>query len=56
LSAKPVRKITKVAGRSYSISLPMEAIKEFGWKEKQKLTVQVDLKNKKLIIRDWKGK
>lgn len=53
---KPIRKLTKVGGASYALALPMAAIKRFGWKEHQKLTVQVDLKNKKLIIRDWKGK
>lgn len=53
---KPIRKLTKVGGASYALSLPMDAIKRFGWKERQKLTVEVDLKNKKLIIRDWKGK
>ncbi|HEV7449472.1 MAG TPA: hypothetical protein VGP13_02960 [Candidatus Paceibacterota bacterium] len=54
---KTVRKISKVGrGATYSLSLPIEAIKRFGWKERQKLTVQVDLKNKKLIIRDWKGR
>jgi antitoxin component of MazEF toxin-antitoxin module len=51
---KPVRKLTKVGGASYALALPMAAIKRFGWKERQKLTVEVDLKNKKLIIRDWK--
>ena len=51
---KPMRKLTKVGGVSYAVALPIAAIKQFGWKEHQKLTVQVDLKNKKLIIRDWK--
>ena len=54
-NSKPVRKLTKVgSGKSYAISLPHAVIKRFGWKERQKLTVTVDLKNKKLIIRDWK--
>jgi hypothetical protein len=54
---KQVRKLTKVGGgKSYSIALPVEVIRKFKWKERQKLTVTVDLKNKKLVIRDWKGK
>ena len=54
---KQVRKLTKVGGgASYSLALPVEIIRKFKWKEKQKLTVTVDLKNKKLVIRDWKGR
>jgi predicted Ser/Thr protein kinase len=52
---KVIRKLGKVGGgRSYSVALPVEVIRKFKWKERQKLTVTVDLKNKKLIIRDWK--
>ena len=54
---RQVRKLTKVGGgASYSLALPVEIIRKFKWKEKQKLTVTVDLKNKKLVIRDWKGR
>lgn len=53
---KQVRKLTKVGGASYSLALPVEIIRKFKWKERQKLTVTVDLKNKKLVIRDWKGR
>ena len=54
-SKKRVRKLTKIGrGNSYSLSLPVEVIRRFKWKERQKLTVTVDLKNKKLVIRDWK--
>lgn len=53
---KQIRKLTKVGGGTYSIALPVEVIRKFKWKEKQKLTVTVDLKNKKLVIRDWKGR
>lgn len=56
VSKKSLRKLTKVGGATYSLALPVEVIRKFKWKEKQKLTVTVDLKNKKLIIRDWKGK
>ncbi len=53
---KSVRKLTKVGGASYSLALPVEVIRKFKWKERQKLTVTVDLKNKKLVIRDWRGR
>ncbi len=53
---KQVRKLTKVGGgKSYSLALPVEVIRKFKWKERQKLTVTVDLKNKKLVIRDWRA-
>ncbi|HVV15044.1 MAG TPA: hypothetical protein VHD55_01425 [Candidatus Paceibacterota bacterium] len=52
---KQVRKLTKTGrGSTYTVALPVEAIRKFKWKERQKLTVEVDLKRKKLIIRDWK--
>ena len=54
---RQIRKLTKVGGGgSYSLALPVEIIRKFKWKERQKLTVTVDLKNKKLVIRDWKGR
>ena len=54
---KQVRKLTKVGGgKSYSLALPVEIIRKFKWKERQKLTVTVDLKNKKLVIRDWRAR
>ncbi len=47
------RKLSKVAsGSSYSLTLPIEFIRELGWKEKQKLTVTLD--GEQLIIKDWK--
>ena len=50
-----IRKLAKVGGGvTYSITLPIEAIRNFGWQEKQKLEIEVDNKNKRLIIRDWK--
>lgn len=51
---KNVRKLAKVGGgSSYSLTLPIDAIREFGWKEKQKVVIEVDSENKRLIIRDW---
>jgi len=51
---KNIRKLAKVGGgATYSVTLPIDAIREFGWQEKQKVVVEVDLKNKRLIIKDW---
>lgn len=49
-----IRKLTKLAGgSSYGITLPIDHIRELGWKERQKLTVKKV--GKKLIIEDWEG-
>ncbi len=49
-----IRKLTKFSrGRSYGIILPIQAIREFGWKERQKLVVKVDKNKKRFIISDW---
>ncbi len=53
LEDKNIRKITKSGGKSYAITLPIEAIRDFGWQKKQKLVVEVDSRRKRLIIRDW---
>jgi antitoxin component of MazEF toxin-antitoxin module len=48
-----IRKLSKVAdGNSFSITLPIEYVRELKWKERQKLVVQ--LKGRHLIIKDWK--
>ena len=47
-----VRKLTKTGGgKSYSITLPIEYIREFGWQEHQKLTIKKS--GQKLVIEDW---
>lgn len=52
LKEKNVRKITKVGGKSFSITFPIEIIKKLGWREKQKVTV--NLRGKKVVTEDWK--
>jgi len=46
-----IRKITKVGGSSYAVTVPLEIIKEFGWKEKQKVVVQK--RGNEIVIKDW---
>ena len=49
-----VRKLAKVGGGvTYAITLPIDAIREFGWQEKQKLEIKIDKARKRLIIKDW---
>ena len=50
-----VRALTKIAGgTSYSVTLPIDAIRRFKWKGRQKLVVEVDEKRNRLIIKEWK--
>lgn len=49
---RDIRKITKTGGgRSMSITLPIEYIRYLGWRDGQK--VVVNLKGKKILIEDW---
>ena len=49
---KYVRKLGKAGKYSCSITLPMEVVRELGWKFRQK--VCVTRKGKEILIRDWK--
>lgn len=48
-----IRKLTKLGKKSLCVTIPIEIIREFGWKERQKLIVK-KFGNKKVIISDWK--
>jgi len=51
---KNVRSLTKTGnGKSYSITLPIEAIRKFRWQNRQKLELKIDEKRKRIIIKDW---
>lgn len=52
LKNKNIRKITKIAKHSYSVTLPIELVEKLGWKEHQKVVVKMS--GTKLIIKDWK--
>jgi len=49
---KHVRKLNKTAKRSYSVVIPMEFVKELGWRERQRLSLKRS--GKKIIIEDYK--
>ncbi len=49
---KSVRKITKVGGKSFSITFPIELIKKLGWREKQKVVVKKS--GSGVFVKDWK--
>ncbi|HMB17400.1 MAG TPA: AbrB/MazE/SpoVT family DNA-binding domain-containing protein [Candidatus Paceibacterota bacterium] len=51
-----IRKITKMAGgSSYGITLPIEVIRRWGWKEHQKVQLEIDDENNQIIIKDWES-
>jgi antitoxin component of MazEF toxin-antitoxin module len=53
LKERNVRKLTRTGrGKSVSVTLPIEFIRELKWQDRQKVTVQKV--GKKLIIEDWK--
>jgi len=47
-----IRKIQRSSGMYY-ISIPVEIMREFKWKEKQKVVVKKHGKSK-VVIEDWK--
>ncbi len=46
-----MRNIQK-SGRSYHVTLPIQVVREFKWKEGQK--VVVEKRGREIVIRDWK--
>jgi bifunctional DNA-binding transcriptional regulator/antitoxin component of YhaV-PrlF toxin-antitoxin module len=50
---KKTRKITKVGGYSYAITLPREIVKKFKWREKQKVELIIDESKEEIIVRDY---
>ncbi len=53
LNERNIRKITKTSGgRSYSVTLPIEFVRELKWKARQKVVIKKS--GKRLIIEDWK--
>lgn len=54
LEDKNIRKISKMGGSSYGITIPIEVIRAFGWHERQKVFLKIDSKKKTVLITDWK--
>ncbi|MCD6085977.1 hypothetical protein J7J37_00225 [bacterium] len=53
ISKRNIRKITKVGGKSYAVTLPIEIIRLFNWKERQKVILKINKKRKTITIKDW---
>ncbi|HBO17131.1 MAG: hypothetical protein UR69_C0002G0214 [Candidatus Moranbacteria bacterium GW2011_GWE2_35_2-] len=52
LKDKNTRKITRVGKTSLAVTLPIEMIRDLGWKEKQKVVVKKVRGG--ILIKDWK--
>lgn len=52
---KKILKLTRRSNYSYSITIPKDIIEKYGWKSKQKLTVE-DKGRGSLEIKDWRKK
>ena len=46
------RKLTKLGGGSFGVTIPIEFIRKLGWKERQKLVVLCE--GRHLIVKDWR--
>jgi len=52
LDERHIRKLIR-GSSSYLVTLPIQAIRDLGWKKSQKLVVELDRRGKRLIIKDW---
>lgn len=52
---KNVRSLSKTSkGRSYAITLPVDVVRRWRWKNRQKLQLTIDEKKKRIVVEDWK--
>jgi bifunctional DNA-binding transcriptional regulator/antitoxin component of YhaV-PrlF toxin-antitoxin module len=53
IGEEQIRKLQRTgrAGASYSVTIPKQLIKDFGWRERQKVTIT--RRGRELIIKDW---
>lgn len=49
---RSIRKLTKSGNGSIGLTLPIETVRELGWKEKQKVVVK--RVHGGVLIKDWK--
>lgn len=53
--AKHIIKLTKSSRYSYSVVIPKKLIEKYGWRSKQKLTIE-DRGRGELEIKDWRNR
>lgn len=50
-----MRKIQNSGNRGYyTVSIPVNMVRELKWREHQKVVFELDKRGKRLIIKDWK--
>jgi len=54
IEQRNIRKITKIGKKSFAVTLPVEIVRDWRWKEKQKVVLEIDNKKKIIKIKDWK--
>ena len=54
MEQRNIRKLTKIGKKSFAVTLPIEIIRQFKWKERQKLQLIIHKKSKSIAIKDWK--
>ncbi len=52
LENRNIRKLSKRNNGTYAVTLPIEMVRDLGWRDKQKLVVEKN--GEKIIIKDWK--
>ncbi len=51
---KFVRKLQRMGTHSYSITIPKDLVKKFGWRERQKLEIIFGGRKHTFTVKDWK--
>jgi bifunctional DNA-binding transcriptional regulator/antitoxin component of YhaV-PrlF toxin-antitoxin module len=51
--SKHIVKLTKRSAYSYSVTVPKEIIDKYGWRTKQKLTIE-DKGRGVVVLKDWR--
>ncbi|EKE19880.1 MAG: hypothetical protein ACD_8C00092G0002 [uncultured bacterium] len=51
---KNIRKLTKIGNKSFGITLPIEDVRELGWRERQKILVKKVRGG--FLIKDYRSK
>lgn len=49
---KNTRKLTKTTRGSYIVRLPVDFVRKLKWRNKQNLEVEMDIRRKRMIIKD----
>ena len=55
LRSDSIRKLTRIGKMSYGVIIPIDIIRKFNWRERQRLEV-LERPGKTLLIRDFKFK